>query len=229
MSKPAQTQQNSNDTQKSTPTPPPATAQVDPWTTFPDLPYTFVEKGFVHDSRCALKVNLANSRGGVEIKANINETKAGPHIHDETRLWFSLPQGRAFYAQLKAGETVKTHFDNGPTDLFGKTVNLYTALSFNRQLSHLSWRVGLNHACENLNADVRLKLNNQEKIDPIISTRNLYTKDKLTLGFVGAVNLRSLVLQRNSLLFGYKLNDKNEVFLRAENECFRKDNPANLS
>lgn len=48
-------------------------------------------------------------------------------------------------------------------------------------------------------------------------------------GFLGALNVRSFVLLRNSLLFGYKVNDKTELFLRAENECFRKSNPKVLS
>lgn len=75
----------------------------------------------------------------------MNETKAGPHLTDETKFWFSLPKGRSFFASIKTGENIKTHFDNGVSKLFNKDVNLYTTLSFNRQLNHLSLRLGVNH------------------------------------------------------------------------------------
>ena len=41
-------------------------------------------------------------------------------------------------------------------------------------------------------------------------------------------DLTRSIIQKNNLLFGYKCNDKNEVFLRAEVNGFRK-NPLKLN
>lgn len=155
----------------------------------------------------------------------MNETKTGPHLTDETKFWFSLPKGRSFFASIKTGENIKTHFDNGVSKLFNKDVNLYTTLSFNRQLNHLSLRLGVNHVSENLHSDVRFKINNQEKVDTIISTRNLYTTNKFTWGVIGAFSVGSWILLQNSLLVGYKVDDKNDLYFRTENETFRRNNP----
>lgn len=75
---------------------------------------------------------------------------------------------------------------------------------------------------------MRFKINNQEKVDTIISTRNLYTTNKFTWGVIGAFSVGSWILLQNCLLVGYKINDKNDLYFRTENETFRRNNPENF-
>ncbi len=44
---------------------PPVSAQVEPWTSFPELSYAFIDKDYVHDSRAALQVKFTGNRGGI--------------------------------------------------------------------------------------------------------------------------------------------------------------------
>jgi hypothetical protein len=56
------------------------------------------------------------------------------------------------------------------------------------------------------------------------STRTLYLKNGYTWGFLAACDLSKKILTKNSLLFGYDIDDKTSFFVRAENENFRKGN-----
>ena len=45
----------------------PATAELDPWTSFPAMEYNFIEDDFAHENKFGLKVNLEHARGGIEV------------------------------------------------------------------------------------------------------------------------------------------------------------------
>jgi hypothetical protein len=47
--------------------------------------------------------------------------------------------------------------------------------------------------------------------------------DKVSFGVLGAYSLTQNVISKNSLLLGYKVDDKTSVFLRADSEGFRKN------
>jgi hypothetical protein len=184
----------------------PTTAPVVHWTSCLNMPYDFINKHFVHDSVAALNVNLTSVRGGVEIKTNIKEGKTGPHIHDETRLWFTLPKGRSFFAELKTGETIKAHFENGPKDIFGQNINFYSTLSLTRQLSNLKFKLGLIHNGTNAHTDMRLKLGDREKGDSLLSAHSHIHSGKWTFGYLAAVNIYNLILNQNQVMVGCRLN-----------------------
>jgi hypothetical protein len=50
----------------------------------------------------------------------------------------------------------------------------------------------------------------------------VYHKD-FTFGSILAVGLTNKILLKNNFLLGYKINDTHQVFLRLENNGFRKD------
>lgn len=50
------------------------------------------------------------------------------------------------------------------------------------------------------------------------------THNKFTFGIMAAYGISSGILLKNNLLFGYRVNDNSDLFLRLENRNFRKDN-----
>ena len=56
----------------------------------------------------------------------------------------------------------------------------------------------------------------------------MYTTNKFTWGVIGAFSVGSWILLQNCLLVGYKINDKNDLYFRTENETFRRNNPENF-
>lgn len=181
------------------------------------MPYGFINKDFVHDSVAALKVNLTSVRGGVTIKGNVREDKTGAHIYDETRLWFTLPKGRSFYAELRTGETIKTHFENGLKEIFGQKINFYSTLSFTRQLKNLKFKLGLKHNTDNSQSDVRLKIGDREKDESFFSAHSHFYSGNWTYGYLASVNLYPVFLTKNQIMLGRKFGDKDSAFLRISN------------
>ena len=80
----------------------PASSALEPWTSFPDMPYDFIDSDFVHDARFNFKTLIAHCRGGLQVEQKLQHTRNGYKIEDVTKFWISLPQNRSFYARLRA-------------------------------------------------------------------------------------------------------------------------------
>jgi hypothetical protein len=96
-------------------------------------------------------------------------------------------------------------------------------------LENFGLRVGVRYQSDNIETDSSLKIKqlnttDDKKLDWSLSNKTLYTKGKFTFGSLAVFNLCSNVLSKSDLLFGYKVNDNLELFLRAENSEFREKN-----
>jgi len=182
----------------------PISASFEPWSSYPTLPFHFIEDDFVHGSLFALSASLSHARGGVEVNEKICSTQQGPHLQDQTSFWLSLPQGRALYARLNMNDYLKLHLDNGVTRFFGKKVNLYGALTSTHNFASLSWRLGLRHVSKDVHTDCRIKYSTGKKDELNFSTRNVYKNRKLTYGLITMLDLNSWVLNNCNLVLGYK-------------------------
>ena len=203
----------------------PISASFEPWSSYPTLPYHFIDEDFVHPTLFALKASLSHNRGGVEVSQNVFNTQNGPHLQDQTSFWVSLPQGRALYAKINMNDYFKLHLDNGVTNILGKRFNLYAALTSPHNFSALSWRLGLRHISKDVHTDCRIKYSTGKKEDFTFSTRNLYKNGKFTYGLITMVDLNSRILNNSSFVLGYKADAKTDIYVRAEHSVFRRKNP----
>ena len=121
---------------------------------------------------------------------------------------------------------MKLHYDNGTRKIFGKLFNFYGTLSASHKFEDLSWRFGLSHNSENVHSDFRVKISPRDSSPLKVSARNVYTQGKWTFGYVGMLDVNKHVLACSNLLLGCKVDDRSQVFLRGENEHFRRSNPS---
>ncbi len=73
------------------------------------------------------------------------------------------------------------------------------------------------HTSANLPTDTRLKLNFSGKYSYLYS-RNVYTRNKATFGFIGAMDIKNNFINKSDFFLGYKVNDQVDVYARAEKE-----------
>ena len=202
----------------------PESIKIDPWTEWPKLPYSIITDDFVHDKLLTWKVNSKGSKSTLNFKANIKQDKGALKLSDEIKYWFALPEGRSFYSKVKSSDYLKLHFDNGIIERWNKKWNLYATLNVSKTLTNASLRFGAAHKSQHCNSDSRVKVDflDENKYDLTWYNRAVVTKDKFTFGKMTVFNISSKVLAKTNFLFGYKVNDKVDAFLRIENNDYRK-------
>lgn len=167
----------------------------------------------------ALKVNAKGGKSTANLKVTVNDDKS---ITDEVKLWFDLPQNRSLYAKLK-NNYLRVQLDNGVTEHWGNKWNLYAGLSATKALENVTLRLGAAHLGAKCHTDNRLKVDvNPENRNATWYNRTVVTHDKFTFGVLGAYGLLNHVLVKNNLLFGYKVNDSTNTYLRLINNGYRK-------
>lgn len=202
----------------------PESVKIDPWTDFPKQSYSIFTDDFVHDKLYTFKVNSKGSRSAVNLKANIKSDKSGLKLSDEVKYWYDLPEGRSFYSKVKSTDYIKFHIDNGIIEKWNKKWNLYATLNVTKTLSNASLRLGAAHKSQNCNSDNRLKVDFQDdKHNLTWYNRTVVTKDKFTFGNMFVYNISQQILAKTNFLFGYKGDKDIDVFLRVENNDYRKN------
>jgi hypothetical protein len=202
----------------------PESIKVEPWTDFPRQPYSFISDDFVHDKLGTVKLNAKSNLSTINIKAALSGEK-GYAVSDEAKLWFTVAETRTIYAKIKSSNYLKVHYDHGIEEKWGQKWNLYATLNSNKALENVSLRLGVAHVSEKCNSDNRLKIEYgaENKKNLTWYNRTYVQHDKFTFGVLGAYSLSQNIISKNSLLFGYKVDDKTSVFLRADSEGFRKN------
>lgn len=116
------------------------------------------------------------------------------------------------------------HYDNGFFEKWGRSWNLYGTFNANKALENISVKLGVIHHCSNHYSDNRLKIEfaSENRKNITWYNRSLIYHNKLTFGLLGAYSINQNYLLKNSLLVAYKPDDKASVFLRLENQGFRK-------
>ena len=146
-------------------------------------------------------------------------------IDDEAKVWFALKDGRTIFTRVKSSDQVKVHFDNGITQQWGRSWNLYASFNTSKSLNNLSVRLGAHSFSERVNSDNRLKFDYSADGSPSTTwyNRTVFVQDRLSFGVLAAVGLSKKVLVKNNIFVGYKIDDSSSVSLRAENDGYRKD------
>lgn len=201
----------------------PESIKTEPWSEFPRQPYSFITDDFVHEKLGVLKVNASSSKATVNIKETVAYDKKGAlGVSDEVKFYFALPQGASFYSKVKSNDYLKIHYDHGTTSFFERTWNFYATVNATKSLKDLSYRVGVAHLSKVCNSDSRLRVKKGEsETEVTLYNRTTVTHNKFTFGVVGAYEVARNLISKNSILLGYKVDDKTSVYLRAENG-FRK-------
>lgn len=203
----------------------PESIKVDPWTDFPRQAYSIIGDDFVHDKLYTLKVNSKGDKSTFNVKLNLKSEKTGFSIADEVKFWFSLPGDRFIFSKVKSSNYIKLHYDNGIQEKWNKKWNLYATLNLNKSLENVSLRLGAGHKSEHCNSDNRLRIdfNSENKKAFTWYNRTTVTNKDFTFGSMVAYGISSKILLKNNLLFGYKINDDYQTFVRLENNGFRKE------
>lgn len=146
-------------------------------------------------------------------------------IDDEAKVWFALKDGRTIFTRVKSNDQLKVHFDNGITQGWGRSWNLYASFNTSKSLNNLSVRIGAHSLSERINTDNRLKFDYSADGSPTTTwyNRSVFSQNGLTLGALTAVEFRRKVLAKNNIFLGYKIDDNSSVSLRVENDGYRKD------
>lgn len=145
------------------------------------------------------------------------------------KFWFDLPNNQSFYSKIK-GNDIKVHYDSGvkTTQDLKKNYFYYGTVSSNRALNNVVLKAGLGHKSEHCNSDNRIRYRIAEG-DWHLYHRTTVLHNKFTFGIVGVLDVFNKVLQKNNLLVGYQVNEKSNLFLRAEVNGFRRSNPDSVS
>lgn len=198
----------------------PQSVKVEPWLDFPKQPYTFFTDDFVHNKLATFKLNAKGEKSSATITHVINCEKEGHCVKEQAKLWFSLKDGRAIYTKVKP-DYLKVHFDNGISECWGSKWNYYGSLNANKSLNNVSLRLGAHFLANNVNSDNRLKIDTAG--DATWYNRTVYTKDKIRAGSLTAIGLNRYALTKNSIFFGYKIDERSNFFIRADHDGFRKN------
>lgn len=201
----------------------PESIKVDPWTDFPRQSYSLFTDDFVHDKLLTWKVGSKGLNSTFNFKANVKADKAGYKVADELKFWFSLPEGRSLFAKTKSADYLKLQFDNGIITKWNKKWNLYATVNTNKALANPSLRLGVGHDSEHCHSNNRLRVDfNENDTNLTFYNRTLVRHNKCTFGNMIAYNITNKVLAKTNLLFGYKINNKVDTFVRVENANWRK-------
>jgi len=162
-------------------------------------------------------VNSKGEKSTVNVKLNINADKGIPTISDEVKFWFTLGENRSLFAKIKSNNYLKLHLDNHIVEKWNQKWNLYASLNLNKAFENISLRLGAGHQSEHCNSDTRLRVdfNNDNKRNFTLYNRTVVNHNKFTFGSLLVYGLTNNVLVKNNLLFGYKVNDNSDLFLRA--------------
>ena len=179
----------------------------------------------MHEALLAIKMNVPHRRGGVEANHYVYSTIEGPSFMNEQRAWMSLPGNRSMYLKVHTNNYMKFQLDNGTTRFFGKPFSFYAGISSPHNFKYLSTRVGLRHISKTDHVDFRLKLATGNKSEFSIAARTLYKLGKFRIGEVAMLDIYSMVLNHFNALVGYKVDDKVDLFFRAEHTQHRRSNP----
>ena len=114
--------------------------------------------------------------------------------------------------------------DNGLTDHWGKKWNLYAGFNATKTLENISVRLGAAHLSNTCNSDNRLKIdhNADGKNSYTWYNRTVVTEGNHVFGLLTAYGLTNHVLSKNNLLFGYNIDQNSSVYIRLENNGYRK-------
>lgn len=130
------------------------------------------------------------------------------------------------YTRVKSTNYIKLHYDHGLTQCYGKQWNFYASFWTDKSLSKSSVRVGAASYHPNCTSDNRIRVNATSGAHSFYwYNRTLATHTNLKFGLVSVVDLTNQVIQKNNILLGYGFKNKNEAFLRFENEGYRSANP----
>lgn len=202
----------------------PESIKIDPWTDFPKQSYTLFSDDFVHEKLFTLKVNSKGDKSTVNLKANISADKGGPTVSDEIKFWFPVNGTRSVYAKVKSNNYLKVHYDNGVFEKWNSKWNLYASVNTNKAFENLSLRLGAANNSGTCHSDSRLRVDfNGSDKNLTYYNRTVVTQDKFTFGLLAAYGISSNILVKNNFLFGYKINDTTNAYLRVENQGYRKD------
>ena len=87
-------------------------------------------------------------------------------------------------------------------------------------------KAGVQNIGAKCQSDNRIRVSLQDNsTDYHFYHRTVLNKDKYKFGLLGVYDIGKNVLQKNNLLFAYTHNDQHSVYLRAENDGYRRANP----
>lgn len=102
---------------------------------------------------------------------------------------------------------------------------MFGSLNCNKVLKNLSLKLGVANISEKCTSENRIRCAiQQDSQEWSWANRTTVNHNKLTFGLVAVFDLTNKVLQKNNLLLGYKADSNTNLFLRAENAGFRKEN-----
>ena len=137
-----------------------------------------------------------------------------------------MPKNHSLYARIKSSDYLKIHFDHGLHQNGDKQWNLYSSFWTDKSLSKASIRLGAAVIHSRYNSDNRIRINSVSGSQTYLwYNRTLSFWKQSKFGFVSIVDLSNKVLQKNNVLLGHTFQNKHEVFLRLENDGFRRSNP----
>lgn len=136
----------------------PQSIKNEPFADFPRQSYSIINDDFCHEKLFTVKPTVKTTKSVLKLKEVVASKNGKFSFTDETKLWFNLPKSGSIYAKIKSGDYIKVHYDDGVTNISGRTFNLYSAVNFNRSLDLLALKVGVGHECEKVNTDNRLKV-----------------------------------------------------------------------
>ena len=205
----------------------PESIKIDPWVGFPRQPYSIIDDDFCHDKAFVAKVAAKSEKATVNIKETLNSKKGAWSIADEVKLWFDLPNKHSLYAKVKSTDYIKILLDGGVCEKDGKKWNAYASLNSNKLLKNIMFKVGAHCLTDNCQSDNRLRVNFQESGNEYHRYHRTYSKkDKYNFGLLTVVNLGKKILEKNNLLLAYTHNSQHSLYVRLENDGYRKENPS---
>lgn len=205
----------------------PASTKTEPFCDFTRQPYSFITDDFCHEKFFVVKPTIKTERAILKLKETVTHKGSHYNLAEEVKLWFSLPQNGSLYAKFKGTDYVKLHYDNGPTVYQNKLFNFYAACNSDRTLSLKSVKLGVSHDSEHCHSDNRLKISNEKGgYNYSLANRTMVYDGRWRFGLVTCFDICNKILKKNSVLLGYDVNSDTQVFLRAETEGFRTQNPS---
>lgn len=137
------------------------------------------------------------------------------NVEDDVKLWFDLPNNHSLYTRVKSTSYLKIHYDHGLSVCHNSLWNFYASFWTDKTLSKSSVRVGAAIYDPKCNSDNRIRVNTVSGVHNFYwYNRTISFINNFKLGLVSVVDLTNKVVQKNNILLGYVLNNKNEAFLR---------------
>ena len=131
-------------------------------------------------------------------------------VADEVKMWFDLPNNGSLYTKVKSSDYIKIHYDHGPKQVNNKLLTFYGGINSNKLLNNISLKAGVLHDSQHCHSDNRLKVSLQQNENQWHwYHRTTIYHNKYTFGLLGVLDISKKVLQKNAVLFGYRVDEKN--------------------